>query len=384
MPPTPNPANHPQPLSSSRRAFLNRSAQGLGALAVMAALPAPARAQTTTAVKNTGAVPQTFDLREFVRWITAELEPSVHLPGGAGHYAREPGKTTVELYGVSDMACILYSIGALRPTERERAEWAEAFQSLQNPDTGWLLEKEPSHTPLHNTAFALGAMELLNLTPKLPVKMGPEYADPAAFLETLDWKTAVYTESHKGVGFAAIHALVPELRTAAWFQKYFAKCDSLFDPHNGLMGRDKPATGDSDQIGGTFHYSFMYTNFNRFMPYPEQRIDTVLRLQQPDGFWRPDSHLWMTLDAVYLMTRTLRYTTHRFDDVRDCVRRVMAVMMEEIYSPAGRKKSFTGRLTVHSVTAAINFAAEAQQFLGAQEVITDLPLRLVLDRRPFI
>jgi hypothetical protein len=36
------------------------------------------------------------------------------------------------------------------------------------------------------------------------------------------------------------------------------------------------------------------------------------------------------------------------------------------------------------LTAAISIAAEAQQFLGAQEVVTERPLRLVLDRRPFI
>jgi hypothetical protein len=60
------------------------------------------------------------------------------------------------------------------------------------------------------------------------------------------------------------------------------------------------------------------------------------------------------------------------------------VLMNDVYSVEGRKKNFTGRLAVHTVTAAINMAAEAQQFLGAQEVVTDRPLRLVLDRRPFI
>jgi len=353
---------------------------------VLSALPGSASAQVSSpaASPKTTAPAPTFDLREFVKWITAELEPSVKLPGGAGHYAREPGKDVLELYGVSDMACILYSLGALRPTEAERTEWAAAFQSLQNPDTGWLLEKEPSHDPLHNTAFALAAMQLLNLTPKLPVKMGPEYADPAAFLETLDWKTAVYTESHKGAGVGSIFALVPALGTKAWFDAYFAKCESLFDPHNGLMGREKPATGDSDQIGGTFHYSFLYNYFNRHMPYPEARIDTVLRLQQADGYWMATNHLWMTLDAIFLMTRTLRYAPHRFDDVREVVRGVMTRLMTEVYSPAGRRATFTGRLTVHLVTAALSIAAEAQQFLGAQEVVTDWPLRLVLDRRPFI
>ncbi len=120
------------------------------------------------------------------------------------------------------------------------------------------------------------------------------------------------------------------------------------------------------------------------MPYPEQRIDTVLRLQQTDGYWMADNHLWMTLDAIYLMTRTLRYCPHRFDDVRGAVRRIMGILMHDLYSPAGRKTALSPNLPVHSVTAAISIAAEAQQFLGAGEVITERPLKLVLDRRPFI
>jgi hypothetical protein len=150
------------------------------------------------------------------------------------------------------------------------------------------------------------------------------------------------------------------------------------------MGKEKPPGGDSDQIGGTFHYSFLYQNFNRHMPYPEPRIDSVIRLQLPDGYWMTTNHLWMTLDAIFLMTRTLRHSPHRFDDVRNVVRRVMGILMRDVFSAGGRKQTFTGRLAVHSVTAAISIAAEAQQFLGAQEVVTERPLKLVLDRRPFI
>jgi len=282
------------------------------------------------------------------------------------------------------MACILYTVGALRPAERERGEWAAAFQAFQNPDSGWFLEKSHTHVPLHNTAFALAAMQILNLTPQHPVKMGEAYSDPRAFLNTLNWRTAVYADSHKGAGIAAIFALVPDLGKPKWFDEYFAACESLFDPNNGLMGKDKPHTGDAEQIGGTFHYSFLYQHFNRHMPYAEQRIDTVIRLQQADGYWMKKNHLWMTLDAIYLMTRTLRYRPYRFDDVCAVVRRVLNVLMRDVFSAEGRKNTFTGNLAVHSLTAAISIAAEAQQFLGAQEVVTERPLRLVLDRRPFI
>ena len=371
----------------TRAEFLRTGAISFGAAALLGSLQENSFAQVAVPavpMKPQDVKPSVFDLRDFVRWIVNEFEPSVRLPGGAGQYARSPGQMTTELYGVSDMACILYTLESLHPSEKERAEWAAAFQAFQNRDTGWLIEKSPTHTPLHNTAFALAAMQLLNLVPQHPLKMGPEYSDPKAFLNTLNWRTAVYADSHKGAGIAAIFTLVPTLGTPKWFDEYFAACDSLFDPNNGLMGQDKPHDGDAEQIGGTFHYSFLYQHFNRHMPYPVQRIDTVIRLQQADGYWMKKNHLWMTLDAIYLMTRTLRYNPHRFDDVCAVVRRVMDVLMRDVFSVDGRKNTFTGNLAVHSLTAAISIVAEAQQFLGAQEVVTERPLRLVLDRRPFI
>lgn len=371
-----------------RSEFLSRSTRALGAAALFSAVPAGTFGQTNSLTgadkKSTDAKTSVFDLREFVGWIQNELEPSVRLPGGAGQYARSPGDKESELYGVADMACILYTLDALRPTEPERAEWAAAFQTFQNPETGWLVEKSRTHDPLHNTAFALAAMQLLDLTPKFPVKMGPEFMNIRAYLDTLDWRKGVYSNSHKGAGVAAIFALVPKLGTPGWFTEYFAACDSLFDPNNGMMGKEKSPGGDSDQIGGTFHYAFLYQHFNRHMLFPERRIDSVITLQQPDGYWLATNKLWLTLDAIYLMTRTLRYCPHRFEDVRATIRKTMSTLMREVYSVAGRKQTFTGKLAVHLVTAAISIAAEVQQFLGAQEVITECPLRLVLDRRPFI
>jgi len=84
------------------------------------------------------------------------------------------------------------------------------------------------------------------------------------------------------------------------------------------------------------------------------------------------------------MTRTSRYCPHRLEDIRASVRRILKVLQRDVFSPEGRKKTFAPAESVHSLTAAISIAAEAQQFLGVHEVITDWPLKLVLDRRPFI
>lgn len=380
-----NPGN---PSNYSRSEFLRLCARGAGSFALLCAIPKNSAAQTTSLAKSpksNNSDSFTCNLRGFVRWILDEFEPSVRLPGGAGRYARQPGQTTPALYGVADMACTLYTIGALRPSPTQRAEWEQAFELFQNHSTGWFREKEPvTLSPQHNTAFALAAMQLLDLTPRFSVKMDKEYSDPRTYLNTLNWRTGVYSDSHKGAGIGSIYTLVPALHSTEWFSEYLSTCDDLFDAKNGLMGRDKPASGDIDQVGGTFHYSFLYEFFNRQMPYPEKRIDTVLGLQRPDGYWSPGNHLWMTLDAIFLMTRTLRYCPHRFEDVQASVRRILGVLQQDVFSPDGRKRTFSKSEGVHSLTAAISIAAEAQQFLGAQEVLTDWPLKLVLDRRPFI
>lgn len=374
----------------TRADFIQRGVAGVGAAALAAALPLRAGAAEAAgapagaAAATSAGEPVRVDLRGFVSWIVDEFEPSVRLPGGTGQYARRPGETVSELYGVADMACVLYAIDRLRPSARERDEWAKAFQAFQTGSSGFLVEKSPTHTPLHNTAFALAAMELLDLRPEKPVSLPEEGRDIRAFLETLDWTKGVYPGSHKGAGIGALCALVPELRKREWFEQYFATCDSLFDARNGMMGRSKPAGGDFDQIGGTFHYAFLYSHFNRLMPFPEARIDAVLRLQQPDGYWSPDNHLWLTLDAMYLLTRTLRSCPHRFADVVGLVRRLMTILERDVFSAEGRQRTFSGKMPVHSLTAAISIAAEAQIFLGHREIVTDQPLRLVLDRRPFI
>jgi len=372
----------------SRSEFISLCLRSVGAATLFCAAPKYSVPQVTTVVepaKARNTESSLFDMRGFVHWILAEYEPSIRLPGGAGRYPRQPGQSAPALYGVADMACTLYTINALHPSVTERTQWADAFELFQNPETGWFLEKDPKTlTPQHNTAFALAAMQLLDLIPRHQIKMGTEYFQIQTYLNSLNWRTGVYPDSHKGAGVGSIYTLVPALHSPDWFAEYFATCDKLFDPKNGLMGRDKPAEGDIDQVGGTFHYSFLYQFFNREMLYPEKRIDTVLGLHRPDGYWSPSNHLWMTLDAIYLMTRTLRYCPHRFEDVRASVRQTLQVLQRDVFSPEGRKETFSKVDGVHSLTAAISIVAEAQQFLGAREVITDWPLKLVLDRRPFI
>ena len=140
------------------------------------------------------------------------------------------------------------------------------------------------------------------------------------------------------------------------------------------MGKDKPVGGDMDQIGGTFHYSFLYQYSTARCCIRRHASTLSSACKGPMVYWSPKNRLWLTLDAIYLMTRTLRYYPYRFDDVCDSVRRALAALQRDAYSPEGRKAVFSEKLGVHSLTAAISIAAELQQFLGAQEIVTEWPL----------
>jgi hypothetical protein len=327
------------------------------------------------------------DLRSFVSWIHQEYEPSVRVEERAGAYASTPGGP-VALYGVADMACVLHTIRRLRVTPTQRAEWAAVFDEFQDPLTGHYVERgRASHVELHVTAYTLAAMELLDLESTRPLRFADTLRTPraaTAFVETLDWASWVYLESHQGAGLGAIFALAPSLRMPSWFDAYFAALDERVDPANGMHGVDKPPEGDLDQIGGTFHYAFLYEYANRRLAHAEARIDAVLGLQRDDGLWDPENPWWLTLDGVYLLTRGVRHTGHRRADVESAVRRSVAAVAEVALDPDERVAVFGEPMGTHALVAVVSLLAEAQQFLGVDEVATDQPLRLVLDRRPFV
>ncbi|MFP4216484.1 MAG: hypothetical protein ACLFVH_11185 [Phycisphaerae bacterium] len=333
-----------------------------------------------------------YDLRPFIQWVLTEYEPTMRI--SPGHYRRSLGDEVHELYGTADMACVLFTLGALHPSESERSCWIAAFDAFGETGTGQWLERKPTHAPLHNTAFALAAMNLLGIVPTETPAFAKPFRPPEAIermLDGLDWQNNVYGGSHRGAGLGAIFTLLPSLFSPDWFARYFARTDALFDAANGMMGVDKPACGDWDQIGGTFHYAFLYEFFHRRMPFPQARVDAILGLQQADGFWHPSNHYWLTLDAVYLLTRSVRFVPECSDAVAAAIGRCLRPLYERIMAPEKRDEIFFGRsdnryhqLGVHQLTATLSVFAEAQRFLGDQDLITDYPLRLVLDYRPFI
>ncbi len=327
-----------------------------------------------------------FDLREFTDWVVADYEGFSALRRLSLRRGDEPGER-LDLYDTADYICALATLGRLPDEADGHARLTRALASYQDPVSGHFVEGgSPSHVQLHATAYALAAMCLLDEQPDSPLTFAEDYKTPSdisTFIEALDWRDWVYLESHRGAGLGSIFWNAPGLGTDDWFDRFFSSIEGHLDAATGMFGDGKPAAGDLDQIGGTFHYAFIYESAGRTLPGAGERSRAILGLQRPDGLWDPANPYWLTLDAVYLLSRAASR-----DDTPDSRAATAVYRALEALWPAtvtsGRMAAFGAPMGTHSVVAVLTCFAEAQRLLGPDVVITDGELANVLDRRPFI
>ena len=109
-------------------------------------------------------------------------------------------------------------------------------------------------------------------------------------------------------------------------------------------------------MAGGFHYFFNHEAEHRPFRYPECVIDSCL-------------------------TRAMRKTAHRFDEGMGMLEEYEAAYIENFYRVSNEEDYYFNDL--HCLFGAVCCLAELQQALPGT-LITEQPLRLVLDRRPFI
>jgi hypothetical protein len=298
----------------------------------------------------------------------------------------------LDLYGLCDAVVVMATAGRLPPYPQERAGWVHAVQSFQDPASGWFVEhSEPTHVEWHATAYAVAALQLLDARPRHAIGAALQLVEPSALrrrLGELDWGDWVYLESHTGAGIGTVFTILEDLLTspedrARWFDSYFDVLDAHLDPRSGLHGDRKPRTGDLDQLGGTFHYAFLYEHHRRPLPFALERAASVERLQQPSGLWDPANPWWLTLDGTYLLRTAADEAPEATERARHGISRAVSTVLDRWRPEARDRLIRTSPMASHDLAALVTLLAEAGAALGwtwqgGRRLIS------VLSHRPFI
>lgn len=294
----------------------------------------------------------------------------------------------VNAYGCADAANLLYTLGKFPKDEAERAASVRALQAFQSPKTG--LFTEGSHHVVHTTAHCIAALELFEARPLYPLHDLMKYRDIEIFfreMEEAEWLKRGRM-AHFGAGLFA-SMVITETVDDAWIDRYFAWYDKCCSPDTGMWM--KPPVEDFPrrlQIGDAFHFLFNYEHRHHPIPYPERLIDSCLSTYREgmytEGNLRPlfgRQFHFIEVDWVYCLNRATRQTPHRFAEVKETLASFADGYLD--YLEGVDFETDDGANDLHLLFGATSCLAELQAALPGYLYSTK-PLRLTLDRRPFI
>ncbi|MBO7170543.1 MAG: hypothetical protein J6W28_05125 [Clostridia bacterium] len=289
-------------------------------------------------------------------------------------------------YGCADAANILYTLGAFPQDADERASFVQVLQSFQGEDG---LFEEPTHHPLHTTAHCVAALELFDAKPLRPLTYHKEHFDTeeklCAYLASLDWKSGPWNAAHRGAGLYSAMVLTEKM-PLTWQNTYFDWLSEHCDPETGLGLRgshgEKPML---HHLAGWFHYLFNFTYARRPIPYAKQAVDACISLYREElchlGHFG-HSISFAEIDWVYILNRASSQCGHRREEAKETLRAFADVFFT--YLETDLETAYAKRFDdMHGTFGALCAIAELQAALPG-EILSTVPLRLVLDRRPFI
>lgn len=371
-----------------RRQFLKESTGiGIGAMAV-GALPPMLGAEGDGQRLETTAL----DLQPVVEAAMAavrdtELASGVHQRWLGGQLTKRADGALPNPYGSADAANILYTLGHFPRAGNVRDAYVSALRSFQEPDG---LFQEATHHPFHVTAHCAAALELFDAASTAPLTAMHPYLEEGkleTFLERLAWQEGPWNASHQGAGLYASLVIAREA-PLAWEDRYFAWLAAEQDPVTGFWRKGAVATADTPDgkplfhhLAGSFHYLFNHEYARRPLPHPEALVDSCLRMWEAGNHPMLKSVGFAEIDWVYCLTRARRQCGHRFADSQK-------VLTDFAVSYGNMLLRRLQQLEVpfddlHRLFGAMCCLAELQTWLpGIYR--TERPLKLVLDRRPFI
>ena len=332
-----------------------------------------------------------IDLSALVaRFEGAVLACATGTPGGYRRWTRPgPGRgLEPNPYGCADAANLLYTLSRFPSDAGERAAAVAQLQSFQDPLSGFF--RESTHHEIHVTAHCVAALELFEAPPAHALKGLAPLDEPGAleaFLDSLAWRDDPWLASHRGAGIYAARLLAGEA-SSAWQDRYFAWLDAECDPVTGLWRRgelEPPYRWGASRfphLAGTFHYLFNYEHARRPHPHPPALVDTCLAIFAAGNEWPLGRTVsFAEVDWVYGLARAMRQTQHRRSEGERMLRTFAAGYVDFLTQLDWDADE--GGSDLHRLFGAACALAELQQAVPGL-LRTPKPLRLVLDRRPFI
>ena len=311
---------------------------------------------------------------------------------GNGAYARylwqdEQGsrKMGINEYGCADALNILYSIGRF-PRGEERTQALEALLGLQNSETGLFVEE--THHYIHTTAHCTAAIELFDEVPKYPVKAMQHVFTKEGIkelLDSLDWCGRPWPQSHQGAGAYVVGVLTDSV-DLEWQDYYFKLISDATDEKWGMSRAGTVDGGTAPachHLYGWFHYMFNMEYAKRPLKYPELLIDSCIKMYDENLLGKTFGRYigFCEIDWVYALNRATRQTPHRFQEakarLRDFAYKFVAYLNSLDFD------TDDGVNDLHMLFGTVCALAELETALPG-EIVSTRPLRLVLDRRPFI
>ncbi len=290
-------------------------------------------------------------------------------------------------YGCADAANILYMIGNFPRDLDERAASVAELRSFQREDGVF---SEPTHHFLHSTAHCIAALELFDASPTYPLTYHLEsFGTPeklTAYLETLGWDSDPWSQSHRGAGLYAAMMLGCRM-SIEWQDAYFKWLWDNCDPVTGI-GRATPEGQTrikplQHHLNGWFHYMFNHVYTNRPFPNSDKLIDSCIDMYKNWDFVTPFGKEcgFAEIDWIFALNRASRNTGYRREESLECLRDFAEKLFDFI---EGIDTSKNDRFNdLHMLFGTMCAVAELQIALPG-EIKTTVPLKNVLDRRPFI
>lgn len=327
-----------------------------------------------------------------IRGLIAEIKKIVerHYLNEPGKYARwitQDAKGSRDLgaipYGCSNAVNILYTIGELPQSRTEKDAMIKVLQDFQDKESGLFVN--PGNYETHTTAFMAGALDLLDAKPLTKAKGFEKYISKEAlfdFMESIDWEKAPWVGAHLGAGIYASMILTDTVDDQ-WQDNYFEWLDQNADPESGLWKKGAlEGAPRFHYLASTFHYVFNYEYAKRALPYPQALLDTCI-----DAYYNGDcidfskEVGWADIDFTYMLCRVQRRCGTRFEETQKILKEIADGLITQLL-----KMDFETSETLNDLNTlfAIVCALAVLQDTLPGYIKTSKPLKLVLDKRPFL